>query len=63
MLPTTAAIFDAAGLVEPIGLRSLDAVHLATAIDIRADCDGIITYDDRLADAVRHHGIPVLTRS
>ncbi len=63
LLPATAAIFDAAGLIEPIGLRSLDAIHLATAIDIRDDCDGFITYDDRLAHAARHHGLSVLAPS
>lgn len=60
MLPATAAVFDAAGVLEPLTLRSLDAVHLATAIDIRDDCDGFITYDDRLADAARRHGLRVI---
>jgi hypothetical protein len=63
MLPATAAIFDAAGLIEPLELRSLDAVHLATAIDIRDDCDGFITYDDRLAAAARHHDLAVIAPS
>lgn len=63
LLPTTAAILDSAGLIDPTGLRSLDAVHLATAIDIRDDCEGFITYDDRLADAARHHGLEVLAPS
>lgn len=61
MLPATAAIFDAAGLVEPRGMRSLDAIHLATAIDISDDCDGFITYDDRLAEAARQHGLHVIS--
>jgi predicted nucleic acid-binding protein len=63
MLPATGAVFDAAGTLEPLELRSLDAVHLATAIDIRDDCDGFITYDDRLAAAARHHGLDVLAPS
>ena len=63
MLPATAAIFDAAGLLVPLDLRSLDAVHLATAIDLIDDCDGLITYDDRLADAARHHGLHVISPS
>lgn len=56
-LPTTASILDHAGRLEPTDLRSLDAVHLATAIGIIDDCDGVITYDDRLAAAARHHGL------
>ncbi len=63
LLPATAAIFEAAGALGPADLRSLDAVHLATALDLGDDCDGIITYDARLADACREHGLAVLAPS
>ena len=59
-LPATASILEHAGRLEPTDLRSLDAVHLATAIGIIDDCDGVITYDDRLADAARHHDLHVI---
>ncbi len=59
-LPATTAVFDHAALLEPSGLRTLDAVHLATAIGIIDDCDGVITYDDRLADAARRHGLTAI---
>lgn len=61
LLPVTTAILDAAALIEPVGLHSLDAVHLATAVDLSDDCEGVITYDDRLADAARQHGLGVVT--
>jgi len=49
----------AAGL-EPVGLRSLDAIHLASALAIVDELDAFITYDVRLADAARAHGLTVL---
>jgi len=45
----------AAGLA-PADLRSLDAIHVATAIEVRDSIDAVITYDDRLAKAARVHG-------
>ena len=39
-------------------LRSLDAIHLATALLIREDVDAVLTYDGRLAEAARAHGLP-----
>ena len=49
----------AAGLA-PAALRSLDAIHLATAIDVRDAIDAVITYDSRLAAAARVHGFTVI---
>jgi predicted nucleic acid-binding protein len=40
-------------------LRSLDAIHLATAISIGEDLD-FVTYDDRLAAAAREEGLRVV---
>ena len=42
-------------------LRSLDAIHLATALLIREDVDALLTYDDRLAAAATAHGLQVAT--
>ena len=39
----------------PRVLRTLDAIHLATAIVL--DADLVLTYDDRLADACRRNGL------
>jgi hypothetical protein len=38
-------------------LRSLDAIHLATAVLF--DVDVVLTYDERLAMAARHNGLAV----
>ena len=42
-------------------LRTLDAIHLATAIAVRDEIDAVVTYDDRLADAARSEGLAVLS--
>src|SRR4029079_14718682 len=49
----------AAGLV-PAALRSLDAIHLATAIEVRDSIEAVVTYDGRLASAARIHGFEVV---
>jgi predicted nucleic acid-binding protein len=41
-------------------LRSLAAIHLATARVLGPDLDGLATYDDRLAAATKDAGIPVI---
>jgi len=60
LLQLTPAMFEEAGRLEPATLRSLDAIHLAAALDLGDDLDGLVTYDDRLADAARLNGIPVI---
>jgi uncharacterized protein len=42
-----------AGSLTPIELRSLDAIHLATAERLRDDLGGVVTYDERMGDAAR----------
>lgn len=41
-------------------LRSLDAIHLATARVLGPDLTGLVTYDDRLAAAANDAGMPVV---
>jgi PIN domain. len=50
---------EAAGL-GPATLKTLDAIHLATAVAIGAEIDAFVTYDDRLAIAARAAGLPVV---
>lgn len=51
-----AVVEDASRLPDPM-LRSLDALHLATALLIREDIEVLLSYDDRLLDAARAHGL------
>lgn len=55
----TTTTFDAAGRLDPALLGTLDAVHLAAALDLGDDLESIVTYDDRLAHAARSNGISV----
>ena len=49
-----------AALMDPESLRSLDAIHLATALEVREELAGLLTYDARMAGAARTFGLPVL---
>ena len=49
----------AAAWVEPASVRSLDAIHLATAQRLEIGLEAIVTYDRRMADAARVAGMPV----
>ena len=40
-----------ASLLEPVTLRSLDALHLSTALELGDDLDAVVTYDSRMAEA------------
>ena len=45
--------------ISPATVRSLDAIHLATALHIRAQLTAFVTYDKRLADAATFAGLTV----
>ena len=54
------AIAQSAGMIGPRTLRSLDAIHLASALSIADELKAFITYDVRLADAARAAGLAVV---
>ena len=41
-------------------LRSLDAIHLASALALAEDLEGIVTYDARLAEGAEALGLVVI---
>lgn len=53
-------ILEAAGLLRPIQLRSLDAIHLATAQELGDEVTALVTYDDRQFDAAGELGFKVV---
>ncbi len=55
-------VLRTAASMQPDPLRSLDAVHLATALSL-AGLDIVVTYDQRLADAAVQHGLEVAAPS
>jgi predicted nucleic acid-binding protein len=54
-------ILDSAGILEPQVLRTLDAIHLATALAAGDDLDAIVTYDERMVAAARLVGLTTAT--
>jgi len=44
--------------VRPVTVRSLDAVHLGSALSIRRSLTSFVTYDKRLLDAAIGVGLP-----
>ena len=52
-------IVAGAAAIKPTGLRSLDAIHLATIQAFGHHIAGMVVYDRRLARAARDHGIAV----
>jgi predicted nucleic acid-binding protein len=60
LLPISADVRDRACRIGPKQLRSLDAIHLATAISLEQRIGAIFTYDKRLAQASADAGLRVL---
>jgi uncharacterized protein len=57
------AVLDRAGELEPGQLRTLDAIHLATALSVGAELDAVVTYDRRMADAAALVGLAIAAPS
>lgn len=49
-------VLDDAGRMKPAGMRSLDAIHLASARQLGSFVRQIITYDERMAAAAQACG-------
>ena len=52
-------VLDRAGELAPTSLRTLDAIHLATASLLGPDLEAVVTYDRRMIEAARLYGLPV----
>jgi uncharacterized protein len=56
LIRISTGVLDEAALLLPVDLRSLDAIHLATARRLGRDLGVILTYDERMAQAAMHLG-------
>jgi uncharacterized protein len=63
LIAVTDTVLESAGRLPDPVLRTLDAIHLATALLIREDVEALVTYDTRLAAAARANGLMVATPS
>lgn len=59
LVDMNAGIRILAQTVAPVTVRSLDAIHLATALQARGQLTSFVTFDKRLADAARTAGLSV----
>jgi uncharacterized protein len=59
LVDITPSIRARARLLDPVHLRTLDAIHLATALETGAHA--VIVYDNRLASAAAAYGMDVLS--
>ncbi len=59
LAPLSETVRTAAATVPPSRLRALDAIHLATVLELRAEIDAVYAYDGRLAEAAKEHGLEV----
>jgi len=59
LLPLDASILDAAAELPTRVLRSLDALHLASALSLDPDLETFVAYDDRLLTAAGAAGLAV----
>jgi hypothetical protein len=59
LLEVSDSVLEAAGLLEPVTLRTLDAIHLASALTLAGELAAVITYDRRMAEAAAAVGLPL----
>ncbi|MGH3832744.1 MAG: type II toxin-antitoxin system VapC family toxin [Pseudonocardiaceae bacterium] len=55
----TPSLIESASRLPDRSLRSLDAIHLATALLLRKNLDVLLTYNKRLAALAEAHHLPV----
>lgn len=53
--------FLTAGRLQPRSLPSLDALHLATALELGADLQAVVTYDDRMIAGASAESVAVVS--
>ena len=63
LVPVSAELLRGAGMLPPPGLRSLDALHLVTALRAGDHLEHLLTYDARMQESARSQGISVLAPS
>ena len=57
LIPISGSAIDDAANAEGTTLRSLDAIHLASALSIEAELSAFVAYDHRLAEAASSAGL------
>jgi predicted nucleic acid-binding protein len=62
LIPPSHARLSVAASIDPDQVRSLDAIHLATATELHGTgtISALLTYDRQLTAGCAHRGIPVV---
>jgi predicted nucleic acid-binding protein len=60
LVDVTPAILMTAGTLAPAEIRTLDAIHVATALSLNEHELDVITYDVRMSRAAKAHGFRVV---
>jgi len=61
LVPIDHVIIEQAAILGPLELKSLDAIHLASALSLNADLTDFVVYDVRLRSAAEKAGLPVVS--
>ena len=61
LVTLSTAVCERAAMLEPDLLRSLDALHLAAALEIGDELEAVVTYDRRMAEGAQALGIDVVS--
>ncbi|HEY5265670.1 MAG TPA: type II toxin-antitoxin system VapC family toxin [Acidimicrobiales bacterium] len=61
LVPIDHVIVEQAAVLTPRELRSLDAIHLASALSLIEDLTDFVAYDARLCSAAAKAGLPVVS--
>lgn len=59
LIPVTRPTLEWAAELPPWQLRTLDAIHIASALLLGSECEGVVTYDARMQEAARLAGLNV----
>lgn len=62
-LAVDTAVLQAAGALEEFNVRSLDAIHLASALVFGPSLTSFVTYDDRLRGHAENRGLQAVSPS
>lgn len=57
LVPVAAEVLDGAWILDPPSVRSLDAVHLASASSLGPELTALVAYDERLLTGARALGM------
>lgn len=60
LLTLSTAVCERAAILEPGALRSLDSLHLAAALEVGDELEGVVTYDQRLANGAEALGLRIV---